>query len=65
MEKLVVHNHMGFNKVYLPEVDELKKLHEKVGTEQFISTYSKYDAIVGSIESSEYLKKVRNSKKPN
>lgn len=53
---------MGFNKIYLPEVDELKKLHERVGTEQFISTFSKYDAIIGSIESSEYLKHVKNTK---
>jgi hypothetical protein len=62
MEKLVVHNIMGFNKIYLPEVDELKQLHERVGTEQFISTFSKYDAIIGSIESSEYLKQVKNTK---
>jgi hypothetical protein len=56
---------MGFNKTYLPELEELKKLHEELGTEGFIAKYSKYDAIIGSIESSEYLKQVKNTKTTN
>jgi hypothetical protein len=53
---------MGFNKIYLPEVDRLFELHKELGTEGFIAFYSKYDAIIGSIESSEYLKQVKNTK---
>ena len=53
---------MGFNKIYLPEVDRLKELHEELGTDRFITHYLKYDAIIGSLESSEYLKQVKNTK---
>ena len=54
---------MGFTKVYLPDLQELIKLHEKLGTDAFISRYKKCESIIGPIESVEYFKKIINLKK--
>jgi len=51
---------MGFNKIILPEIDQLKNHLLKVGNEEFIkhwvSRYSKSDAVIGSTESFEFIK---------
>jgi hypothetical protein len=54
---------MGFNKRYLPELEDLKKIREKMGDdENFLKTYLyRPDAIFGSSGSFEYVKEVENS----
>lgn len=47
---------MSFNKKFLPELEEMKRLYESYGHERFIEIYSKADAFVGSTESIEFVK---------
>lgn len=51
---------MGFNKMFLPEVEDLQKFLEKYGEERFyerwVLTYKKRDAVMGSIASFEFIK---------
>jgi hypothetical protein len=55
---------MGFNKLMLPEVDSLKESLMRMGNEEFakywVRRYSKADAIIGSIESSNFIKQFIN-----
>jgi len=53
---------MSFNKRYLPELPELIKIREKYSSDKdFLSGYlGKIDAIMGSQESFEYLKKIKD-----
>mgnify|MGYP000737131275 CR=1 FL=1 len=55
---------MGFNKLMLPEVDSLKESLMKMGNEEFVKywvkRYSKADAIIGSTESSSFIKQFIN-----
>jgi hypothetical protein len=59
---------MGFNKRYLPELDELKKIHQECPSdEDFIKRIvGKSDCLLGPSESHEYLEKIyegiKNSK---
>jgi hypothetical protein len=59
---------MGFNKRYLPELEDLKELHQKIGNDQdFIKhVVGKSDCLLGPSESHLYLEmvyeKVKNSK---
>jgi len=48
---------MGFNKVHLPEIQDLKKKVEEWGAEYVVGIYKhkRYDAIIGSVESVDYL----------
>lgn len=48
---------MGFNKITLPEYEELKKIREKFETdEEFVRhVQRKADAITGSVESMDYF----------
>ena len=51
---------MGFNKLILPEIQNLKKQLLKEGNEEFIQYWvrrlSKSDAVMGSVESMEFIK---------
>jgi hypothetical protein len=51
---------MGFNKLYLPEIDKLKTQLLDLGNEQFVEywvgRYAKTDAIIGSVDSEEFIK---------
>lgn len=51
---------MGFNKLYLPELDWLKQQLLEMGNEAFIQhwvrRYAKSDAIIGPVDSSEFIK---------
>ena len=51
---------MGFNKVHLPEIQDLKKKVEEWGAEYVVGIYKhkRYDAIVGSVESVDYLEEL-------
>jgi len=51
---------MGFNKKYLPEIEDLKEIRRSFNNdEEFISMYLyKPDAIIGSNESHSYLKTI-------
>tara|TARA_Y100000022_G_C13161421_1_gene334160 strand:+ start:248 stop:439 length:192 start_codon:yes stop_codon:yes gene_type:complete len=51
---------MGFNKVHLPEIQDLKQKVEKWGAEYVVGIYKhkRYDAIVGSVESVDYLEEL-------
>jgi hypothetical protein len=55
---------MGFNKMYVPKVEDLKKSLLELGNERFaevwVSRYSKADAIIGSEESMDFLKQFIN-----
>jgi hypothetical protein len=48
---------MGFNKRRLPEIDELKKIHQESNSDkEFMeSVVGKSDALYGSVESMNYL----------
>jgi|TARA_Y100000033_G_scaffold17667_1_gene16561 hypothetical protein len=51
---------MGFNKVHLPEIQDLKQKVEEWGAEYVVGIYKhkRYDAIVGSVESVDYLEEL-------
>lgn len=55
---------MGFNKLFLPEIDSLKESLMKAGNEEFssywIRRYSKADAILGSEASLDFIKQFIN-----
>jgi hypothetical protein len=55
---------MGFNKMYVPEVAVLKEDLLKRGNENFMQTwvsrYLKADAVIGSVESMDFLKQFIN-----
>ena len=57
---------MGFNKLFLPEIDSLKESLLKMGNEEFakhwVRRYNKADAILGSVESSNFIKQFINMK---
>jgi hypothetical protein len=55
---------MGFNKRYIPELESLKEIREKMGDDdRFLDIYLyKPDAIIGSPESMEYLKELAKLK---
>jgi len=46
---------MGFNKRYLPELEDLKKEYEHDGHEQFVRRMSKYDALIGPSDSMKFV----------
>lgn len=51
---------MGFNKMYLPEVEELESFLERNGNERFherwVIPFKKRDAVIGSDESFKFIK---------
>lgn len=51
---------MGFNKMFLPEVEDLKEFLEKYGEERFyerwVLTYKRRDAVMGPNASFEFIK---------
>ena len=51
---------MGFKKVHLPEIQDLKQKVEKWGAEYVVGIYKhkRYDAVIGSVESMEYLEEL-------
>jgi len=49
---------MGFNKCYLPSLQEMNQLLEKLGEENFIKRFHKYDAYIGSKESMDFLQSI-------
>ena len=55
---------MGFNKMYLPEVKELKEYLLKHGNQEFIrrwvDTYQRRDAVIGPSESIDFIKQFIN-----
>ena len=55
---------MGFNKLWLPEVDALKESLMELGNEEFSKywerRYSKADAIIGSTASADFIKQFIN-----
>jgi hypothetical protein len=55
---------MGFNKRFLPEVEELQKIRESMGDDdKFLERYLYGpDAIIGSIESNEYVLEIEKKK---
>jgi hypothetical protein len=54
---------MGFNKRYLPELEDLKEIREKINDdEKFLKTYLyRPDVIIGSSKSLDYVKEVEFS----
>ncbi len=51
---------MGFNKVHLPDIKDLKEKVKEWGEEYVVGIYKhkRYDAVVGSVESVEYLEEL-------
>jgi hypothetical protein len=51
---------MGFNKKFLPEVEDLKKMREKYADDrEFLNRiFGNAEAFLGSVDSYEYLKKI-------
>ena len=56
---------MGFNKRYLPELERLKEIREKMNCDkEFLNTYLyRPDVVMGSADSMEYVKEVENLEK--
>ena len=56
---------MGFNKLFLPEVKQLKEQLKKDGKTTFVSywerRFMKADAIVGPCNSDDFIKQILNS----
>lgn len=46
---------MGFNQCFLPTIETITEEFERVGLEQFVSRYRKYDSLAGSSESMDFL----------
>ena len=46
---------MGFNQCYLPTIEKITEEFEQSGLEQFVNRYRKYDSLVGSSESMDFL----------
>jgi hypothetical protein len=46
---------MGFNQCYLPTIEKIIQEFEQSGLEQFVNRYRKYDSLVGSSESMDFL----------
>ena len=46
---------MGFNQCYVPELNELIELYNKIGLENLIKRYRKYDSYTGSSDSMQFL----------
>ena len=57
---------MGFNKLFLPDINDLKESLLQKGNEEFskhwVRRYNKADAIIGPEESSEFIKQFINMK---
>jgi len=57
-------NNMGFNKLFLPELAQLKTQLKEEGVDQFTEhwkrRYAKTDAIMGPIGSDEFIKQFLN-----
>lgn len=49
---------MSFFRKILPSVELLMAQHQEMGTGEFAKKFSKYDALQGSSESIDYVKKV-------
>jgi len=51
---------MGFNKLFLPEVENLKRQLKEIGEEEFgkhwLRRFQKSDAVIGSTESDAFIK---------
>jgi len=58
---------MSFNKKYLPEPEKLIKIRESYSSdEEFLEDYfRKTDAVLGSQESFEYIRQIRERVKQN
>ena len=54
---------MGFTKIYLPDLETLKQLHEKMGTDAFLKRYLKYSAVLGPVDAVEYFNQVKTQQK--
>ena len=53
---------MGFNKRYLPELDKLREIREKMNSdEEFLNMYLyRPDTVIGSTDSMDYVKGVES-----
>jgi hypothetical protein len=53
---------MGFNKRYLPELDKLREIREKMNSdEEFLNMYLyRPDTVIGSADSMDYVKGVES-----
>jgi hypothetical protein len=56
---------MGFNKRYLPELESLKEIREKMNSDKkFLNMYLyRPDVVLGSADSMNYVKEVENLEK--
>jgi hypothetical protein len=56
---------MGFNKRYLPELESLKEIREKMNSDkEFLNKYLyRPDVVLGSADSMDYIKEVENLEK--
>ena len=51
---------MGFNKVHLPDIKDLKEKVKEWGEEYVVGIYKhkRYDTVIGSVESVDYLEEL-------
>lgn len=56
---------MGFNKRYLPELERLKEIREKINSDkEFLNMYLyRPDVVLGSADSMDYVKEVEDLEK--
>jgi len=46
---------MGYHHCHLPEVNKLEEQFQKLGLEQFIKYYSKYETLIGETDRMSYI----------
>jgi hypothetical protein len=49
---------MGFHKRYVPTLDVVEKQYEEKTLEEFVNYYAKPDALIGNVESMNFIDKV-------
>lgn len=56
---------MGFNKRYLPKLESLKEIREKMNSDkEFLNMYLyRPDVVLGSVDSMSYVKEIENLEK--
>lgn len=56
---------MGFNKKYIPDLENLKDIRERMNDDDYFLKIYLYnpDALIGPVESIDYLKELSNKQK--
>lgn len=56
---------MGFNKWFVPDLQELQKMYSTLGHQEFITFVNKRDAFVGPTDSINFINQILKKEKEN